>query len=214
MKRAFDIIVSFLGLLVLCPLLLVVAIAIKLDSPGPIFFRQERIGRGFRVFSIFKFRTMMQGSTAEGQPITVGDDPRITRVGWFLRKTKIDELPQLINVLRGEMTFVGPRPEVPQYVKLFRQDYEEILKVRPGITDLASIKYRDEAAILGQSQNPEQEYVSHVLPEKIELAKEYIKHSSLLFDLRLIVRTLLSCFSFRGFTKKPFHGNHIGKLTE
>jgi lipopolysaccharide/colanic/teichoic acid biosynthesis glycosyltransferase len=190
-----------------------VAAAIKLDSSGPIFFRQERIGRGFRPFFIFKFRTMVQDSSRD-KSITVGDDPRITRVGWFLRKSKIDELPQLINVLRGEMTFVGPRPEVPQYVKLFRQDYEEILEVRPGITDLASIKYRDEAAILGRSQNPEQEYVSHILPEKIELAKEYIKHSSLLFDLRLIVRTLLSCFSFRTFTKKTFHGNQIGKLTE
>ena len=109
MKRGFDIIVSFLGLVVLCPLVLLVAVAIKLDSPGPIFFRQERIGRGFRAFFIFKFRTMAQDSIARGQSITVGDDPRITRVGWFLRKTKIDELPQLINVLRGEMTFVGPR---------------------------------------------------------------------------------------------------------
>jgi lipopolysaccharide/colanic/teichoic acid biosynthesis glycosyltransferase len=213
MKRGFDIIVSFLGMVILCPLVLLVAAAIKLDSSGPIFFRQERIGRGFRPFFIFKFRTMVQDSSRD-KSITVGDDPRITRVGWFLRKSKIDELPQLINVLRGEMTFVGPRPEVPQYVKLFRQDYEEILEVRPGITDLASIKYRDEAAILGRSQNPEQEYVSHILPEKIELAKEYIKHSSLLFDLRLIVRTLLSCFSFRTFTKKTFHGNQIGKLTE
>ena len=171
MKRAFDIIVSVLGLVVLCPLVLLVAIAIKLDSPGPIFFRQERIGRGFRPFFIFKFRTMVQNSITGGQSITVGEDPRITRVGWFLRKTKIDELPQLINVLRGEMTFVGPRPEVPQYVKLFRQDYEEILKIRPGITDLASIKYHDEAAMLAQSENPEEEYVRRVLPEKIRLAR-------------------------------------------
>jgi len=197
MKRAFDIIVSFLGLVVLCPLVLLVAGAIKLDSRGPIFFRQERIGRGFRPFFIFKFRTMAQDSIARGQSITVGDDPRITRVGWFLRKAKIDELPQLINVLRGEMTFVGPRPEVPQYVKLFRQDYEEILKVRPGITDLASIKYCDEAAILGQCENPEEEYVTHVLPDKISLGKEYIRQSSLLFDLTVIFKTLLKVFHYK-----------------
>jgi len=134
---------------------------------------------------------MEQDSTARGKSITVGDDPRITRVGWFLRKTKIDELPQLINVLKGAMTFVGPRPEVPKYVELFRKDYEEILKIRPGITDLASIKYRDEAALLGQSKNPEEEYVTRVLPDKISLGKEYIRCSSLAFDLRLIFRTFL-----------------------
>jgi len=115
-------------------------------------------------------------------------------MGWFLRKTKIDELPQLINVLRGEMTFVGPRPEVPQYVELFRQDYEEILKVRPGITDLASIKYRDEAALLAQAENPEEEYVTRVLPDKINLGKEYIRRSSVLFDLTLMFKTFLRLF--------------------
>ena len=124
----------------------------------------------------------------------MGDDPRITRVGWFLRKTKIDELPQLINVLRGEMTLVGPRPEVPQYVELFRQDYEEILRIRPGITDLASIKYRDEAALLGQSKNPEEEYVTRVLPDKIKLGKEYIRRSSVFFDLTVIFKTFLRLF--------------------
>ena len=129
--------------------------------------------------------------TARGRSITAGDDPRITRVGWFLRKSKIDELPQLINVLRGEMTFVGPRPEVPQYVDMFRRDYEEILKIRPGITDLASIKYRDEAALLGQSENPEAEYVKRVLPDKIKLGKEYMRRSSFFFDLTLIFKTFL-----------------------
>ena len=191
MKRILDIVVSLIGLICLLPLLLLVAVLIKLDSTGPIFFRQERIGMRFRPFQILKFRTMVQDSLTRGQSITVGDDPRITRVGRFLRKTKIDELPQLINVLRGEMTFVGPRPEVPQYVELFRQDYEEILKIRPGITDLASIKYRDEAALLGNSENPEQEYVTRVLPDKINLGKEYIRCSSLAFDLRLIFKTFL-----------------------
>jgi lipopolysaccharide/colanic/teichoic acid biosynthesis glycosyltransferase len=191
MKRILDIVVSSIGLICLLPLLLVVALLIKLDSTGPVFFRQTRMGRRFRPFQILKFRTMVQDSSTRGKSITVGDDPRITRVGLFLRKTKIDELPQLINVLRGEMTFVGPRPEVPQYVELFRQDYEEILKIRPGITDLASIKYRDEAKLLGQSQDPEEEYVTRVLPDKIRLGKEYIRCSSLAFDLRLIFRTFL-----------------------
>jgi lipopolysaccharide/colanic/teichoic acid biosynthesis glycosyltransferase len=194
MKRILDILVSLVGLICLFPLLLLAAVLIKLDSRGPIFFRQERIGMRFRPFQILKFRTMVQNSIAGGQSITVGDDPRITRVGWFLRKTKIDELPQLINVLRGEMTFVGPRPEVPQYVELFRQDYEEILKVRPGITDLASIKYRDEAALLAQAENPKEEYVTRVLPDKINLGKEYIRRSSVLFDLTLMFKTFLRLF--------------------
>ena len=194
MKRILDIVVSLIGLICLLPLLLLVAVLIKLDSTGPIFFRQERMGMRFRPFQILKFRTMVQDSSSRGQSITVGDDPRITRVGRFLRKTKIDELPQLINVLRGEMTFVGPRPEVPQYVELFRQDYEEILKIRPGITDLASIKYRDEAALLGNSENPEQEYVTRVLPDKINLGKEYIRRSSMFFDLTVILKTFLRLF--------------------
>ena len=197
MKRGFDIIVSFLGMVVLCPLVLVVAVAIKLDSPGPIFFRQERIGRGFRPFLIFKFRTMAQDSIATGPSITVGDDPRITRVGWFLRKTKIDELPQLINVLKGEMSLVGPRPEVLRYVRAFQKDYEEILRVRPGMTDLASLKYRNEEAILGNFDNPDEEYVMHVLPDKIRLAKDYLRHASFLFDLRLILKTLFKVFDYR-----------------
>ena len=190
-KRMLDLVVSLIGLICLLPLLLLVAVLIKLDSTGPVLFRQTRMGMRFRPFQILKFRTMVQDSSTKGQSITVGDDPRITRVGRFLRKTKIDELPQLINVFKGEMTFVGPRPEVPQYVELFRQDYEEILKIRPGITDLASIKYRNEAALLGQSKNPEEEYVTRVLPDKISLGREYVRCSSLAFDLRLIFRTFL-----------------------
>jgi lipopolysaccharide/colanic/teichoic acid biosynthesis glycosyltransferase len=197
MKRLFDIMVSFIGLICLLPLLLLVAILIKLDSTGPIFFKQTRMGMRFRPFQILKFRTMVQDSSTKGQSITVGDDPRITRVGRFLRKSKIDELPQLFNVLKGDMSLVGPRPEVPDYVELFRHDYEEILKVRPGITDLASIKYRDEATILGQSENPEEEYIVHILPEKINLAKEYIRRSSLIFDLSVICRTVFKIFDFR-----------------
>ncbi len=149
------------------------------------------MGRDFQPFWIFKFRTMVPDAPRLGGPITCGDDPRITRLGRFLRKTKIDELPQLINVLKGEMSLVGPRPEVPHYVELFRADYEEILRVRPGITDLASIKYRDEAAILGAAEDPEREYRECVLPEKIELAKQYVRQASLWTDIKIIATTLL-----------------------
>ena len=196
MKRAFDIIIAASGLLILSPFFLIAATLIKVSSPGPVFFRQRRVGRGFHPFLIYKFRTMTHDAQARGPLITVGSDPRITPVGRLLRKTKFDELPQLINVLLGDMSLVGPRPEVRRYVELFRKDYEEILKVRPGITDLASLKYRDEAAILSKACDPENEYRLKVLPEKIRLAKEYIRKSSLLFDLQLILRTLVELFAF------------------
>jgi lipopolysaccharide/colanic/teichoic acid biosynthesis glycosyltransferase len=195
MKRFFDIVISFTTLILLIPLMVVVATIIKLNSEGPVFFKQERIGKGFRPFWIYKFRTMQQAPI--GLQVTVGNDPRITRVGWFLRQTKIDELPQLINILRGEMSFVGPRPEVPQYVQLYKQDYQEILTVRPGLTDLASLKYRDEAALLARATNPEEEYTTRVLPDKIELAKDYLRQASLLFDLKIIFKTLFKLFEFR-----------------
>ena len=196
-KRAFDILVSVAGLIVILPLLLLVATAIKLDSSGPVFFRQWRVGRKFRRFGIYKFRTMIDDAFDRGLPITVGRDSRITRVGKILRKTKIDELPQLVNVLKGDMSLVGPRPEVARYVELFRPDYEHILKVRPGLTDLASLKYSDEASILGQSANPESDYVARLLPDKIRLAKEYIQRSSLLFDVKLIVETIIKLVGHR-----------------
>jgi lipopolysaccharide/colanic/teichoic acid biosynthesis glycosyltransferase len=191
-KRAFDITTTSFGLVLLSPLLLFVSLLIKFDSPGPALFRQERMGRGFCPFRIYKFRTMVHDAPSKGGPITFGGDPRITRVGRVLRTTKIDELPQLINILRGEMSFVGPRPEVRRYVELFREDYTEILKVPPGITDLASLQYRHEAEILGRCANPEEEYVTRVLPEKIRLAKEYLNQSSFRFDVTLILKTVLS----------------------
>lgn len=197
MKRFFDIVISFTTLVLLIPLMVVVATIIKLNSEGPVFFKQERIGKGFRPFWIYKFRTMRKPANGNGSQVTVGNDPRITRVGWFLRQTKIDELPQLINILRGEMSFVGPRPEVPQYVQLYKQDYQEILTVRPGLTDLASLKYRDEAALLARATNPEEEYTTRVLPDKIELAKDYLRQASLLFDLKIIFKTLFKLFEFR-----------------
>ncbi|PYJ68343.1 MAG: sugar transferase [Verrucomicrobia bacterium] len=197
MKRMFDIVVAAAALVVLFPLLVLSALLIKLDSPGPIFFKQERIGRNFRPFWIYKFRTMAQDAPARGGLVTIGEDARVTRVGRLLRKSKIDEIPQLTNILRGDMTLVGPRPEVRQYVELFRRDYEEILQVRPGLTDLASLKYRDEAALLGKAANPEDEYRTRVLPDKIRLAKDYLRRSSFLFDLGLILKTLFKLFDYR-----------------
>jgi lipopolysaccharide/colanic/teichoic acid biosynthesis glycosyltransferase len=197
MKRAFDIVAVTAALVILSPLLAVAALLIKLDSPGPVFFKQERIGRNFRPFWIYKFRTMVQDASTRGGFITVGEDRRITRVGRILRKTKVDEIPQLINILKGEMAIVGPRPEIRHYVELFRRDYEEILKVRPGLTDLASLKYRDEASLLATAENPEDEYMTRVLPDKIRLAKDYLERSSFLFDAGLILRTLFRLFEYK-----------------
>lgn len=190
MKRTFDVLVAGIGLVLLSPLLGLTAALVKLTSPGPVLFRQERIGREFRPFLINKFRSMVADAARKGATVTAGKDPRITPVGHILRKTKLDELPQLFNVLVGDMSLIGPRPEVPKYVEMFRKDYEEILRMRPGISDLASIEYRDEAAILGQSEDPEREYVDRVLPEKIRLAKEYLCRASFWYDVSLILRTL------------------------
>jgi lipopolysaccharide/colanic/teichoic acid biosynthesis glycosyltransferase len=170
--------------------MLFAALLIKLDSRGPVFFKQKRVGKDFRPFSIYKFRTMVVDAERKGSLVTISEDPRITRAGHFLRMSKMDELPQLINVLKGDMSLVGPRPEVTRYVEMFRTDYEEILTVRPGITDLASLKYRDESAILAAAKDPDREYVTRILPEKIQLAKQYIRQASFLSDVRLILKTL------------------------
>ena len=191
LKRTFDIVMAILGLLVLFPLFVAVALLIKVNSAGPVFFRQERIGKNFRPFHIYKFRTMVHNAQVKGGLLTSAGDPRITRVGALLRQTKIDELPQLINVLVGDMSFVGPRPEVRKYVVLFQKQYESILSVRPGITDIASVKYRDESVILARADNPEQEYLLRILPDKLRLAEEYVRRSSLAFDLTLIFQTLM-----------------------
>ena len=188
-KRLFDVLAAVAGLLVLSPLFALVALAIKLTSSGPVFFRQERVGRDFRPFRIYKFRTMVVDAPKLGGQITAGRDPRITSIGHLLRKTKLDELPQLLNVLSGEMSLVGPRPEVPKYVEMFRPQFAEVLSVRPGITDLASVKYRDENEILGQADDPEAAYVNQVLPDKLALATEYVRRASFWFDVRLIFAT-------------------------
>jgi lipopolysaccharide/colanic/teichoic acid biosynthesis glycosyltransferase len=195
MKRLFDIVAAAAGLIVLCPLFAIIAVLIKWDSDGPVFFRQSRIGRHFRPFFIYKFRTMLSDAPAIGPLLTVGDDPRITRVGRWLRRTKLDELPQVINILTGDMSFVGPRPEVERYVRLFRTEYAEILQVRPGITDLASLKYRAESTLLARSPKPEEEYVTRILPDKLRLGQQYVRELSLGRDVMLIARTLAAVVS-------------------
>ncbi|MGE3979002.1 MAG: sugar transferase, partial [Nitrospira sp.] len=191
MKRTCDVCMAALGLILTAPLLTLISVLIKLDSQGPVIFRQVRVGQGFRPFAIQKFRTMTVDVPGTCLPLTVGQDPRITRIGRILRKFKLDELPQLFNVLVGDMSFVGPRPEVPRYVERSRSEFLEVLTVRPGITDLASLRYIDEAALLAYSSNPEEEYQLNVLPEKLRLAKLYIRHMSLWLDLAIVLQTLL-----------------------
>ncbi|MEZ7829096.1 MAG: sugar transferase [Brachymonas denitrificans] len=189
LKRLFDIAASAIGLLLLAPVLLGIAVWIKRDSPGPVFFRQERIGRHGQPFRIYKFRSMRQNNA--GLQITVGEDARITRSGRFIRAYKLDELPQLINVLLGDMSIVGPRPEVPRYVALYPAEVRaEVLSVRPGITDLASVQYRSESTLLAQSSNPEQTYVDTILPAKLALCRQYVRERSFWLDLRIIGMTL------------------------
>jgi lipopolysaccharide/colanic/teichoic acid biosynthesis glycosyltransferase len=191
MKRAFDVLVSAAGLAVLGPLLAAVALAVRCDSPGPVLFRHRRVGRGGRPFDMYKFRTMTDGAERRGPAITADNDARITRVGAYLRAAKLDELPQLLNVLKGDMSLVGPRPEVARYVEMFAADYEEIVSVRPGITDFASLHFSNEGEILARAASPEAEYVTRILPEKIALAKAYVRSASFATDLRLIARTVL-----------------------
>ena len=190
MKRLFDIIFSLIGLFLLLPLFAVVAILIKLQDNGSVFFTQKRIGRNFKPFGLYKFRTMVADAPKKGLPITAGNDPRITRVGRFLRKMEIDELPQLWNVLKGDMSLVGPRPAVRKYVSKYRKDYKEILKIRPGVTDIASLTYSNEETVLKDKKDPEEYYIHILLPEKIKLAKEYVKKASLVYDLKLILLTI------------------------
>jgi lipopolysaccharide/colanic/teichoic acid biosynthesis glycosyltransferase len=191
LKRGFDFLAAGLGLLLLSPLLLLAAIAVKFDTPGPVFFWQERVGLRFKPFWICKFRTMVVDAPKRGGQLTAGADPRITRTGRWLRQSKIDELPQLYNVVRGDMSLVGPRPEVPRYVNLYPDDYAIVLSVRPGVTDPASVKYRDEASILAASPDPEQEYIRRILPDKIALAQAYVVQANFWSDLVVLIRTLL-----------------------
>ncbi|MDE2402490.1 MAG: sugar transferase [Burkholderiales bacterium] len=192
-KRLFDWVLSSLGLLLLGPVLLLIALAIKLDSNGPVFFRQERVGRHGVPFRIHKFRTMRHDPQGLGPQITVGLDHRITRVGHVLRNSKLDELPQLLDVWLGRMSLVGPRPEVPRYVAHYPLALrEKVLSVRPGITDIASIEYRDESSVLAQATDPEHAYIHDILPRKLALAARYVDQASVWGDVSLILRTILA----------------------
>ena len=189
LKRIFDITLSLFGLIILLPFMLIIAIFIKLDSKGPVFFKQLRVTKNEREFKIFKYRTMRVGSDKYSQ-ITVGKDDRITKIGSFLRKYKLDEIPQLINVLIGDMSLVGPRPEVPKYVALYTDEQKEILKVRAGITDYASIEFSNENDLLALEEDPEKAYIEKVMPKKIELNKKYLSEISILTDIRIILLTI------------------------
>ena len=190
MKRFFDIIASGCGLLVLSPIFLIMAIWIKLDSKGPVFYRQVRVGRHNKDFRIFKFRSMRVGAD-KGSLVTIGGrDPRITRSGYFIRKYKLDEFPQLINVFKGEMSLVGPRPEVRHYVDYWTSEQMHVLDVRPGITDPASIKFRNENELMEKVENPEDYYINVIMQEKIRLYLEYVQNASFWHDIRIVLQTI------------------------
>jgi lipopolysaccharide/colanic/teichoic acid biosynthesis glycosyltransferase len=187
-KRSLDVVASAAGLVLLAPLLAAIALAVGRD--GPVFFRQERVGRGGRIFRIWKFRTMVPDAERRGSALTVAGDPRITRTGAWLRRTKLDELPQLLNVLRGEMSLVGPRPEVPRYVALYTPAQRRVLELVPGITDPASVRYRDEAGELSLAADPQRHYAEVVLPDKIRLNLDYAARATAASDLRILLRTV------------------------
>ena len=192
-KRIFDIVASGLGIIVLSPILLIIALIIKKESDGPVFFKQIRVGEKGRNFEILKYRTMVVDAEKMGRQITVGNDNRITKIGGFLRKYKLDELPQLINVFKGDMSLVGPRPEVPRYVEMYNEEQRKVLDVKPGITDLASIRYRDENELLGTAEDPDDMYINTIMPDKLALNLEYINKSNVFFDIYIILETIVKC---------------------
>lgn len=189
MKRLFDIIASAIGLVCISPLLVVVAVWIKLDSSGPVFYRQQRIGRNGKPFGLYKFRSMCVGADRKGLITVGGHDSRVTHAGYYIRKYKLDELPQLINVLVGDMSLVGPRPEVKRYVDLYDDQQLRVLSVRPGITDPASIKYRNENELLSTATDPEEFYRTVVMPDKLRINLDYVDHQSFVGDIKIIAQT-------------------------
>lgn len=191
LKRLFDVILSVIGLAVISPILILISILIKLDSKGPILFIQGRVGKDNKDFNIYKFRTMRVESNKKGLLTLGNSDSRITKIGYFLRRYKIDEFPQLINIIKGDMSFVGPRPELRYYVNFYTKDDMRIFQVRPGITGLASLKYRNEVELLKAAKNPEEFFIKTIIPDKLKYNKEYIKRQSLFFDLKLIVLTII-----------------------
>ena len=191
MIRFFDFVLSLVGLVILAPIFIVLAVWIKIDSMGPVFYKQIRVGQNGKDFGLFKFRSMVVDADKKGLITVGGRDPRITRSGYFIRKYKLDELPQLINVLVGDMSLVGPRPEVKKYVELYTDEQQKVLSVKPGITDYASIEYMDENEILGKSTDPEKTYIEEIMPEKIKYNMKYIKNRSLIEYFKIIFLTVL-----------------------
>ena len=189
-KRIFDLLLSLPSLVVLSPVFLASAILIKLETPGPMIFSQERIGKGKRVFKLYKFRTMVKDASRMGPPVTKAKDARITNVGKLLRKFKVDEMLQIINVIKGDMSVIGPRPEIKKYVDMFQEDYEQVLRIKPGMTDYALIAFRNEEEILSRFHDVEEGYVKEVLPEKIKLYKKYMAEMSLVTDIRIFLGTI------------------------
>ncbi|MHA7608224.1 sugar transferase [Elizabethkingia meningoseptica] len=194
MKRIFDIVSSSIGLILLSPIFLLLAIWIKLDSKGPVFYKQLRVGKLGKDFKILKFRSMRQGADKKGLITIGGRDPRVTRSGYYIRKYKLDEMPQLINVFIGDMSIVGPRPEVRKYVDLYTEEQLRVLSVKPGITDIASIKYRNENELLEESKTPDQMYIEVIMPDKLKYNLEYIDKQSFIYDLKLILLTFKEIF--------------------
>ena len=190
-KRVFDLVFSFAGLLLLAPILILIAVLIKLDSKGPVLFIQNRVGKNNIDFNIYKFRTMRTASQSKGLLTLGNNDARITKIGYFLRRYKIDEFPQLINILKGDMSFVGPRPELRHYVNFYNDDDMRIFQVRPGITGLASLKYRNEVELLKAAENPEEFFISTIIPDKLRFNKKYIEKRNFFFDLKLIFITVI-----------------------
>ena len=195
MKRIFDIVASGIGLILLSPLFVILAIWIKCDSIGPVFYKQVRVGRNNMNFQLFKFRSMRVGSDKKGLITVGGHDPRITRSGYYIRKYKLDEFPQLINVFKGDMSLVGPRPEVRKYVDMYTEEQMHVLDVRPGITDLASIRYRNENELLERVNDPDKYYVEVIMPDKLRINLEYVARHSFTFDIRLIFQTFRAIVS-------------------
>ena len=195
MKRIFDIVASGIGLILLSPLFVILAIWIKCDSIGPVFYKQVRVGRNNMDFQLFKFRSMRVGSDKKGLITVGGHDPRITRSGYYIRKYKLDEFPQLINVFKGDMSLVGPRPEVRKYVDMYTEEQMHVLDVRPGITDLASIRYRNENELLERVNDPDKYYVEVIMPDKLRINLEYVARHSFSFDIRLIFQTFRAIVS-------------------
>jgi len=189
-KRIFDFIASLIGLILLSPFLVIIGVLVKISDKGPIFYRSKRVGQNFKPFYLLKFRTMVVNAEELGPSVTKGGDQRITKIGKFLRKYKLDELPQLWNVVKGELSLVGPRPEVEKYISFYKDDYKEILKIRPGITDYAAIKFKNEEEILAKFEDVEKAYIENVLPAKIKLYKTYLNEIGFLTDLKIIFKTL------------------------